>query len=204
MHRPSVNPPAERGEQPAPAEPARRPEPRLSDISVGGDPLAVRHMAPPRRRHPSTVAEFAGLARTVAADRDRWVPLVAFDPVTRWYHRLETGPGYEVWLLSWLPGQNSGLHDHGRSSGVFTVLDGALTERSLTTWGETRRDLRSGTGTSPASGRCRVFAPGCLHEVGNDTLEPAVSLHIYFPGLTEMTGYRHTPQVCSTAAGEAP
>jgi hypothetical protein len=37
-----------------------------------------------------------------------------------------------------------------------------------------------------ATGAQRVFAPGYVHEVVNDALEPAVSLHVYFPGLTEM------------------
>jgi quercetin dioxygenase-like cupin family protein len=119
-------------------------------------------------------AEFAGLARTIAADRSRWEHLVRYDATSRWYHRLQTGPGYEVWLLSWVPGQGSGLHDHGRSSGVLTVLHGALTER-------TERDTRA-----LRAGAQRVFAPGYVHEVVNDALEPAVSLHVYFPGLTEM------------------
>ncbi|MFD0303969.1 cysteine dioxygenase, partial [Streptomyces sp. NPDC127123] len=35
-------------------------------------------------------------------------------------------------------------------------------------------------------GTQRVFAPGYVHEVVNDSLEPVVSLHVYFPGLTEM------------------
>ncbi|GGO88086.1 cysteine dioxygenase [Wenjunlia tyrosinilytica] len=168
--------------------------PQLSDISIGGDPLAVEHLAPARPEHPRTVAEFAGLACAVAGDRARWAPLVEYDPVSRWYHRLETGPGYEVWLLTWLPGQSSGLHDHGRSSGVVTVLEGTLTERSLTRSGEARRELRPGSQ--------RVFGPGYLHEAVNDSLEPAVSLHVYFPGLTEMTQYPHLPHVCSSVVGE--
>ncbi|WP_425586323.1 cysteine dioxygenase [Streptomyces sannanensis] len=89
----------------------------------------------------------------------------------------ETPLGYEVWLLSWVPGQGSGLHDHGRSSGVLTVLEGELTERT-----------ERGTRTLNA-GSQRVFAPGYVHEVLNDTLEPAVSLHIYYPGLTQMPMY---------------
>ena len=97
-----------------------------------------------------------------------------YDATTRWYHRLRTGPGYEVWLLSWVPGQGSGLHDHGPSSGVLTVLEGALTER-------TERGTRA-----LGAGAQRVFAPGYVHEVVNDALEPAVSLHVYYPGLTEM------------------
>jgi hypothetical protein len=39
-----------------------------------------------------------------------------------------------------------------------------------------------------------VFAPGYVHEVVNDTLEPAVSLHVYHPGLTEMP--MHTSPHC--------
>jgi hypothetical protein len=39
----------------------------------------------------------------------------------------------------------------------------------------------------------RAFAPGYVHEVVNAGLEPAVSLHVYFPGLTEMTPHACTP-----------
>ena len=153
----------------------------LSDVSIAGDPLAWPHLAPEPLPHPVSVGDFAALARRVAADRDRWQPMVRYDALTRWYARLETGAGYEVWLLSWLPGQGSGRHDHGRSSGVLTVLEGELTERSLTGAGQSERLLTEGAQ--------RVFAPGYLHEMVNTSLEPAVSLHVYFPGLTEMTPY---------------
>ncbi|WP_405937027.1 cysteine dioxygenase family protein [Streptomyces sp. NBC_00726] len=145
-----------------------------SDLQIAGDLLEVQHLLRPAPEHPATVAEFVGLARTIAADRDRWAPLVRYDATTRWYHRLRTCPGYEVWLLSWVPGQGSGLHDHGPSSGVLTVLDGELTER-------TDRGKRT-----LGAGAQRVFAPGYVHEVVNDSLEPAVSLHVYYPGLTDM------------------
>jgi quercetin dioxygenase-like cupin family protein len=134
------------------------------------------------------VAEFVGLARSVAADRTQWEHLVEYDATSRWYHRLRTGPGYEVWLLSWVPGQGSGLHDHGLSSGVLTVLDGTLTER-------TERGTRA-----LGAGAQRMFAPGYVHEVVNDTLEPAISLHVYFPGLTEMP--MHT--ACARRTGSEP
>lgn len=134
------------------------------------------------------MAEFAGLARTIAADRAQWAPLVEYDATTRWYHRLRTGPGYEVWLLSWVPGQGSGRHDHGPSSGVLTVLEGELTEHT-----------GHGSRSIGAAGQ-RVFAPGYVHEVVNDSLAPAVSLHVYFPGLTEMP--MHTAR-CAPAALDA-
>jgi quercetin dioxygenase-like cupin family protein len=161
-----------------------------SDLQIAGDILAVQHLLQPAREHPATVADFVGLARSIAADRAQWAHLVQYDTTSRWYHRLRTGPGYEVWLLSWVPGQGSGLHDHGLSSGVLTVLDGELTERSE----QASRSL--------SAGAQRVFAPGYVHEVVNDSLEPAVSLHIYYPGLTEMP--MHAAQCAPTAADVVP
>ncbi|MEU0703725.1 MULTISPECIES: cysteine dioxygenase [Streptomyces] len=161
-----------------------------SDLQIAGDILEVQHLLQPAREHPSTVSEFVGLARSIAADRSRWAGLVRYDTTTRWYHRLQTGPGYEVWLLSWVPGQGSGRHDHGRSAGVLTVLEGELTER-------TERGSRS-----LGAGAQRAFAPGYVHEVVNDSLEPAVSLHIYHPGLTEMP--MHAAQCAPTAVDVVP
>ncbi|MEV6577164.1 cysteine dioxygenase family protein [Streptomyces sp. NPDC051582] len=152
-----------------------------SDLQIAGDILSVQHLLQPAREHPATVAEFVGLARSIAANRAEWEHLVRYDATARWYHRLRTGPGYEVWLLSWVPGQGSGRHDHGASSGVLTVLDGELTEHGP------RGPLALGSGAQ------RVFAPGYAHEVVNDTLEGAVSLHVYFPGLTEMPMHGCSP-----------
>lgn len=169
-----------------------------SDLQIAGDILEVQHLLQPAREHPATVAEFVGLARSIAADRAQWAPLVRYDTTTRWYHRLravpqapdsaqagQTPPGYEAWLLSWVPGQGTGRHDHGPSSGVLTVLEGRLTEH-------TERGTRT---LEP--GAQRVFAPGYVHEVVNESLEPAVSLHIYYPGLTEMP--MHAAQCAPTA-----
>ncbi|MFD4243232.1 cysteine dioxygenase [Streptomyces sp. NPDC058525] len=170
-----------------------------SDLQIAGDILAVQHLLQPAREHPATVAEFVGLARSIAEDRASWEHLVQYDATTRWYHRLRTVPqaldsaraggapmGYEVWLLSWVPGQGSGPHDHGPSSGVLTVLEGELTERSA------RGHLTLGAGSQ------RVFSSGYAHEVVNDTLEGAVSLHVYFPGLTRMPMHS-----CSPATAES-
>ncbi|ATL28218.1 cysteine dioxygenase [Streptomyces formicae] len=157
-----------------------------SDLQIAGDILEVPHLLQPAREHPATVAEFVGLARAIAADRSQWEHLVEYDATSRWYHRLKTGPGYEVWLLSWVPGQGSGMHGHGRSSGVLTVLEGELTEH-------TARGARA-----LDEGAQRVFAPGYVHEVVNDSLQPAVSLHVYHPGLTEMP--MHAAQCAAATA----
>ncbi|MFI5532212.1 cysteine dioxygenase [Kitasatospora sp. NPDC051853] len=172
---------------PAPAAvtapvPAPRWTDGLSDVSIAGDPTAFQHLARTDLPvHPTTVAGYARLVCEIAADESRWKPLVRYDALTRWYARLETGPGYEVWLLSWLPGQGSGFHDHGASSGVMTVVQGELVERALTQDGEQRRPLPEGAR--------RVFSSGYLHEMVNASLEPAVSIHLYAPGLVEMNQY---------------
>ena len=153
----------------------------LSDVSIAGDPLAFPHLArTDLPGHPTTVAGYARLVREIAADRARWEPLVRYDALTRWYARLETGPGYEVWLLSWLPGQSSGFHDHGESSGVMTVVRGELIERSLTL-------PQPSAGGTPSGSRARTLRPGGQRV--NGALEPAVSIHLYTPGLTAMNQY---------------
>ncbi|MGG8410589.1 cysteine dioxygenase family protein [Streptomyces sp. 12297] len=160
-----------------------------NDLQIAGDILEVQHLLQPAKEHPTTVAEFVGLARSLAENRAEWEHLVEYDATTRWYHRLRTGPGYEVWLLSWVPGQGSGLHDHGDSAAVMTVLQGGLTERNQ------RGRLALGAGSE------RVLAPGHVHEIVNDSLEPAVSLHVYYPGLTQMP--MHAGAATRTAYGTA-
>ncbi|GAA1923747.1 cysteine dioxygenase family protein [Streptomyces sodiiphilus] len=160
-----------------------------NDNEIAGDPTALPHLLLPASRHPTTVSGFAGLAASLAQDRAAWEPLVRYDATCRWYHRLRTGPGYDAWLLSWVPGQGSGRHDHGASHGVYTVVRGALTEY-------TEHGPRL---LSP--GPLRYFAPGFVHAVVNAALGPAVSVHVYFPGLTHMP--RHAPDFEPSVRGVA-
>jgi hypothetical protein len=54
----------------------------------------------------------------IAAQPARWRDIVRLDTSRRWYHRLELTDDHEVWLLSWLPGQSTGFHDHGAAVSV--------------------------------------------------------------------------------------
>ena len=64
-----------------------------------------------------------GLVLDLAASPQHWLHLVRYDPARRWYQRLLREEDREVWLLSWLPGQQTGFHDHGSSAGAFTVVN---------------------------------------------------------------------------------
>ena len=129
----------------------------------------------------------ADIALGYAADPHAWPVRPCFDPEQRWYHRISRTHDHEAWLLTWLPGQGTDLHDHGGSSGAITVLSGSLTEDSVTTpaGGPARivgRELGEGAG--------RRFGSRHVHRITNRSSRPAVSIHVYGPALSTMTRYR--------------
>jgi predicted metal-dependent enzyme (double-stranded beta helix superfamily) len=93
---------------------------------------------------------------------------------------------YEVWLLTWLPGQRTGFHDHGEASGAFAVAAGELRE---TLGAPGARRIRHRTA---GAGSVTRFAGRHLHDVGNMAAEPAVSVHVYSPPLSAMRRYEMT------------
>ncbi len=109
-----------------------------------------------------------------------WLDLVRFDSAKRWYRRLALHDDHEVWLLSWLPGQETGFHDHGASSGAFTVALGTLRERSAA------GGFPDPSGRTLVRGSVRSFGPDYVHDVRNESAGPAVSIHAYSPPLTSM------------------
>lgn len=70
------------------------------------------------------------VVREHAADPDL-LHLLDHDPDERTWIRLLATEDYELWLISWPPGAATDWHDHGSSSGAFTVLDGQLTEHTF-------------------------------------------------------------------------
>jgi mannose-6-phosphate isomerase-like protein (cupin superfamily) len=117
-----------------------------------------------------------------AEDPSRWTVRPEFDPSERWYARMAATAAHEVWLLTWLPGQETDLHDHGGSAGAFVVVSGALTEHTV----------RGGrlVGAALPAGAGRRFGARHVHGVTNSGDVPAISIHVYAPALRSMTRYR--------------
>jgi predicted metal-dependent enzyme (double-stranded beta helix superfamily) len=136
------------------------------------------------------VDTLAVAARFAAAPHD-WPVAARFSPVERWFHRLATEPDHEVWLLTWLPGQGTDLHDHGGSAGALHVVSGELTEDTVgpaaAAGGGDRVTVRR-----LVEGIGRRFGPRHVHRIVNRSTRPAVSIHVYGPALTTMTRYRFT------------
>src|SRR5438270_7869958 len=130
------------------------------------------------------------LALTLAAQAQRWRPLVDYRTDTRWYRLLERTEQYEMWLLSWLPGQGTDLHDHGPASGAFAIATGTLTERVVAL---PPREPPVEVTRTLATGGYRAFGPRYVHQVTNTGTVAAVSVHVYTPALTVMNRYRLEP-----------
>jgi len=107
-----------------------------------------------------------------------WLDRVRLHTDHRWYERLYHGPDYDIWAISWMPGQSTGYHDHGESAGAFVVATGILEEHRP---GEQLLEIHPG--------HTRAFGPDYAHDVRNVSLAPAISIHAYSPPLDEMNEY---------------
>jgi mannose-6-phosphate isomerase-like protein (cupin superfamily) len=132
---------------------------------------------------PSTTG-LAALARRYADDPASWPFAPRFSADARWYARIGGDATHEAWLLTWLPGQGTDLHDHGGSAGAFVVVSGALREDVVDPGQVWPR-----AAVLPA-GAARSFAARHVHRITNTGTVPAVSLHVYAPALRAMTRYR--------------
>jgi mannose-6-phosphate isomerase-like protein (cupin superfamily) len=132
-------------------------------------------------------AGLVALARRYAEDPSTWPSAPRFNAEPRWYARIGGDSSHEAWLLTWLPGQATDLHDHGGSAGAFVVVSGLLTEQVVRAGVEAPAVPREVT--LPA-GTARAFGARHIHRIVNTGTAPAISLHVYAPALREMTRYR--------------
>ena len=130
----------------------------------------------------STTPWLAEIAQSVADRPEDWLHRVRLSADGRWYERLHHDHDHEVWLISWLPGQATGFHDHGESEGAFTVVMGSLEEREP---GEAR---------TVDAGESWAFGRDYVHDVRNTSGAPAVSVHVYSPPLNFMRRYEQTDE----------
>ena len=167
-----------------------------SSLPAATRPARSEPTAPRVARENSAATFAAALSLRV----DLWAPLVEYRPDSRWTHLIDPASlephldpslhgelaDVQVWLLSWLPGQGTDLHDHGGSAGAFAVAAGTLTERVVARRaGQAPHQHTADLG----AGRVRPFGPHHVHQVVNTLHEPAVSVHVYTPGLSWMNTY---------------
>lgn len=129
--------------------------------------------------------DLSALVRDVALTPELWRPRVRFVPEGRYWTSLGEIAGADVWLLTWLPGQSTDLHDHGDSAASFIVVSGVLEEVRATQDGALSQAWHG-------PGQSANIQPGAIHDVANTGLDPAISIHAYSPKLEVMNFWRPT------------
>ena len=76
-------------------------------------------------------AELRDIVSGLAADPRPWAHLVRHDPAQRVFECLRLDDQLEIWLICWMPGHDTGFHDHDLSSGAVVVSQGAVVEERL-------------------------------------------------------------------------
>jgi predicted metal-dependent enzyme (double-stranded beta helix superfamily) len=135
-----------------------------------------------------TPRQLAAEVQRLTSAPAEWVARVRLDPEGRWYEQIHMGDSYELWLISWLPGQSTGFHDHGGANGAFGVVWGQLDEHLVAP------GTATSSGRPVTAGKVRSFGPHHVHDVRNSQARSvAVSVHAYSPPLSAMTRYDLTP-----------
>ncbi len=130
-----------------------------------------------------TPDELEQVASGIAGRPDLWQPLVRVDRDRRRYELVYEDDRMDAWILSWMPGQGTGFHDHYISGVGLCVAAGGVREDLMVYGGEHRaHHLRLGD--------ARQGGPGYVHRVTHDVGEPAVTVHVYSPRLDWVGQYR--------------
>ena len=129
-----------------------------------------------------TQREIRGAVARLALRPDAWSTLVRHDPAERFYREIFRDEHLSAWLICWMPGQETGFHDHAGSAGAVTVVSGTVLEQRVGPLGDILGKLYS---------RSEVFdfPSGVVHRVSHHGIGPATTLHAYSPPLDAMGSY---------------
>lgn len=127
---------------------------------------------------------------------DHVVPPAGVPTDDRWFVRLHGDDEVDIWLISWVPGHRTELHDHGGSLGALTLLSGSLEEFRWDGQRLRQRRLEAGDQAAFPLGWVHdvLWAPTAAAVAVPPPVEPTLSVHAYSPPLTEMSYYEVTAQ----------
>jgi predicted metal-dependent enzyme (double-stranded beta helix superfamily) len=132
---------------------------------------------------PHDEYELAQLVAEIAARPDLWRPLVHHEQRERHCVSLLTNAHVGIWVISWLPGHDTGWHDHAGVAGAVAVAEGSIRE-ARPPWGAQRSAMEA------AARSCFTFGGTDIHRVVAVGDRPAVTIHAYSPPLQAMGVYR--------------
>jgi quercetin dioxygenase-like cupin family protein len=129
-----------------------------------------------------TSEQLQAFVQQLAADAERWRPLVDHDPGRRTYGLIWDDEDVNAWVLCWDEDHDTGFHDHDVSAAAILVLEGQVREDRLRLDGSAREIVydAGGSFTVPAEAIHRVLHAGD---------GPAVTIHAYSPPLRKQGAY---------------
>lgn len=168
--------------------------------------LSAPSAGPTRLRVPDLLHATDQAADDVLSGRcDHLLPAGGIPGARRWFTRIHGDDELDVWLISWVPGQPTELHDHGGSLGALTVISGSLNEYRWDGRALRRRRLDAGDQAGFPLGWVHdvvwaprpVTVPVSLPVAGASSVpaapvQPTLSVHAYSPPLTAMSYYEVT------------
>ena len=114
-----------------------------------------------------------------------WRDYVAVCEDYRDYRLVFENDYIDIWVLSWLPGQETGFHDHEISEVGICVADGAIREHHMHVHADD-------TSHVIVPGQTQEGPFGYIHRVEHWEGDPAVSVHSYSPPLAWVGQYRES------------
>jgi hypothetical protein len=176
--------------------------PVASSVALRSHPIAPPSAGPTRLRVPDLLHATDQAADDVLSGRcDHLLPDGGVPESQRWFTRIHGDDELDVWLISWVPGHATELHDHGGSLGALTVVSGSLNEFRWDGRRLRRRRLDAGDQAGFPLGWVHdvVWAPrpvpspvAGLTTTIKGPVGPTLSVHAYSPPLSAMSYYEVT------------
>src|SRR5262245_29857189 len=175
--------------------------PVASSVALRPRTIPSPSSGPTRLRVPDLLHATDQAADDVLSGRcDHLLPEGGVPEAERWFTRIFGDDELDVWLISWVPGHATELHDHGGSLGALTVLSGSLNEFRWDGRRLRRRRLDAGDQAGFPLGWVHdvVWAPRPIARSApapgptGKPLQPTLSVHAYSPPLTAMSYYEVT------------
>jgi mannose-6-phosphate isomerase-like protein (cupin superfamily) len=127
--------------------------------------------------------ELERFARELAAEPERWRHLVRHSDEDRVYAQIWDDEDINAWVICWTEGQDTGFHDHDRSTAAIMVTEGYVREERMR-FGLAPEVRMAGPGES------LVVPATAIHRVLHAGRGPAVTIHAYSPPLLRTGAYR--------------
>lgn len=132
--------------------------------------------------HQLHAPELAAVSRRIV-ESGVWRDYVTVCEEYRDYRLVYENDYVDIWVLSWMPGQETGFHDHDISEVGICTADGVIREHHL-------HLTHPATDHLMEPGDTQEGPFGYIHRVQHESGEPAVSVHSYSPPLAWVGQYR--------------